>query len=84
MHSFPTITAIPISAVLDDSHFQDGKEKKRHNFDAMEKQLTEEKECCNLMPWRRKMLRRQCFVTLWKQYILLLPPIQRHLKWKGR
>eukprot|EP00957_Ditylum_brightwellii_P210783 15365392-Ditylum_brightwellii.AAC.1 len=84
MHSTPTSTTTMISAVLDDSHFQDGKKKKNCNFDAMEKQIAEEKERHNFDAMERKLLRRQCFMTLWKQCILLLPPVQQHPKQKGR
>eukprot|EP00957_Ditylum_brightwellii_P101027 7700281-Ditylum_brightwellii.AAC.1 len=42
MHLAPTRTTTMLSAILDNSHFQYGKEKEHHDFDAMEKQIVKE------------------------------------------
>eukprot|EP00957_Ditylum_brightwellii_P197771 15066658-Ditylum_brightwellii.AAC.1 len=55
MHSAPTSTTTTVSAVTNDSHFQDVKEKSRHDYDAVEKKIAEEKELHNFDAMEKKI-----------------------------
>eukprot|EP00957_Ditylum_brightwellii_P024825 1876722-Ditylum_brightwellii.AAC.1 len=55
MHSTPTGTSTTVSAVTNNSHFQDGKEKRRCDYDAVEEEITEEKELCNFDAMEKKI-----------------------------